>query len=100
MEKVCKKCIVFCPNCHKQFVTLGFARSYYCLKKLKFHLAFYSLIRNFALCMEKIRFDVVGLYHWDVRDHWKEYAAGAVGRQLVLQPQPENLKDPRNQGDL
>ena len=44
--------------------------------------------------MEKIRFDVVGLYHWDVRDHWKEYAAGAVGRQLVLQPQPENVKDP------
>ena len=44
--------------------------------------------------MEKIRIDVVGLYHWDVRDHWKEYAAGAVGRQLVLQPQPENVKDP------
>ena len=44
--------------------------------------------------MEKIRIDVVGLYHWDVRDRWKEYAAGAVGRQLVLQPQPENMKDP------
>ena len=44
--------------------------------------------------MEKIRFDVVGLYHWDVRDNWKEYAAGAVGKQLVLQPQPENVKDP------
>jgi hypothetical protein len=44
--------------------------------------------------MEKIRFDVVGLYHWDVRDRWKEYAAEAVGRQLVLQPQPENVKDP------
>lgn len=44
--------------------------------------------------MEKIRFDVVGLYHWDVRDHWKEYAAEAVGKQLVMQPQPENLKDP------
>lgn len=44
--------------------------------------------------MEKIRFDVVGLYHWDVRDRWKEYAAEAVGRQLVLQPQPENMKDP------
>ena len=44
--------------------------------------------------MEKIRFDVVGLYHWDVRDRWKEYAAEAVGRELVLQPQPENVKDP------
>ena len=44
--------------------------------------------------MEKIRIDVVGLYHWDVRDRWKEYAAEAVGRELVLQPQPENVKDP------
>ena len=44
--------------------------------------------------MEKIRFDVVGLYHWDLRDRWKEYAAEAVGRELVLQPQPENMKDP------
>lgn len=44
--------------------------------------------------MEKIRFDVVGLYHWDVRDRWKEYAAEAVGRHFVLQPQPENVKDP------
>ena len=44
--------------------------------------------------MEKIRFDVVGLYHWDVRDRWKEYATEAVGRELVLQPQPENVKDP------
>lgn len=44
--------------------------------------------------MEKIRFDVVGLYHWDVRDHWKEYAAEAVGKTLTLQPQPENVKDP------
>ncbi len=44
--------------------------------------------------MEKIRFDVVGLYHWDVRDRWKEYAASAVGRRLTMQPQPENLKDP------
>ena len=44
--------------------------------------------------MEKIRFDVVGLYHWDVRDRWKEYAIEAVGRELVLQPQPENVKDP------
>ena len=50
--------------------------------------------RTFAFCMEKIRFDVVGLYHWDVRDHWKEYAAGAVGKQLVMQPQPDNVKDP------
>lgn len=44
--------------------------------------------------MEKIRFDVVGLYHWDVRDRWKEYAAEAVGKQLTMQPQPENVKDP------
>ena len=44
--------------------------------------------------MEKIRFDVVGLYHWDLRDRWKEYATEAVGRELVLQPQPENMKDP------
>ena len=44
--------------------------------------------------MEKIRFDVVGLYHWDVRHCWKEYATEAVGKQLTLQPQPENMKDP------
>ncbi len=44
--------------------------------------------------MEKIRFDVVGLYHWDVRDRWKEYAAEAVGKALTLQPQPENPIDP------
>ena len=44
--------------------------------------------------MEKIKFDVVGLYHWDVRSHWKEYAAEAVGKVLTLQPQPENVKDP------
>ena len=44
--------------------------------------------------MEKIRFDVVGLYHWDLRDRWKEYATEAVGKELVLQPQPENMKDP------
>ena len=44
--------------------------------------------------MEKIWIDVVGLYHWDVRGHWKEYATEAVGKQLTLQPQPENVKDP------
>ena len=44
--------------------------------------------------MEKIRFDVVGLSHWGVRDCWKEYAAKAVGRQLTIQPQSVNLKDP------
>ncbi|MCR5242721.1 MAG: HIRAN domain-containing protein [Prevotella sp.] len=44
--------------------------------------------------MEKIRIDVVGLYHGDVRSQWKEYASKAVGKQLVLQPQPENVKDP------
>lgn len=43
--------------------------------------------------MEKIRFDVVGLFHWDVRDYWKEYATEAVGKKLTLQPQPENVKD-------
>ena len=48
----------------------------------------------FADAMEKIRFDVVGLYHWDVRDHWKEYAAGAVGKVMTMQPQPDNVKDP------
>ena len=51
-------------------------------------------LRNFVGCMEKIRFNVVGLYHWDVRDRWKEYAEGAVGKQLTMQPQPENVKDP------
>lgn len=44
--------------------------------------------------MERIRFDVVGLYHWDVRNNFKEYAAEAVGKKLTLQPQPENVKDP------
>ena len=44
--------------------------------------------------MEKIRVDVTGLTHGDLRDRWQEYAAEAVGRELVLQPQPENLKDP------
>ena len=37
---------------------------------------------------------MVGLAHLDVRDNWKEYVAEAVGKQLVLQPQPENVKDP------
>ena len=44
--------------------------------------------------MEKIRIDVVALYHLDVRKRWKEYATEAVGRQIVLQPQPENIIDP------
>ena len=44
--------------------------------------------------MEKIRIDVVGLAHWDVRDYWKEYALKAVGKRLTLQPQPENVIDP------
>lgn len=48
----------------------------------------------FVLRMERITFDVVGLAHLDVRDNWKEYVAKAVGKQLVLQPQPENVKDP------
>ena len=43
--------------------------------------------------MEKIRIDVVGLHHWDVWDCYKEYAAKAVGRQLLLQPDRENVKD-------
>jgi hypothetical protein len=42
----------------------------------------------------KIRIDVVGLSHWDVRDRWKEYAAEAVGKQLTFVPEPENVKDP------
>ena len=53
-----------------------------------------SHLRIFAFAMEIIRFDVVGLYHWDVRSHWKEYATEAVGRLLTMQPQPENVKDP------
>ncbi len=44
--------------------------------------------------MEKFRVDIVGLHHHDVRSRDREYAAKAVGRQLVLQPQPENVKDP------
>ena len=44
--------------------------------------------------MEKFRVDVVGLSHNDVRSRWKEYAAEAVGKQLIMQPQPENVKDP------
>ena len=44
--------------------------------------------------MEKIRIDVVGLAHWDVRDYWKDYALEAVGKRLTLQPQPENVIDP------
>ena len=44
--------------------------------------------------MEKIRIDVVGLAHMDVRDCWKEYAEEAVGKSLTLQPEPENIKDP------
>ena len=44
--------------------------------------------------MEKIRVDVVGMHHHAPGTHHKEYAATAVGRQLVLQPQPENVTDP------
>ena len=44
--------------------------------------------------MEKFRVDIVGLHHHDVRSRDREYAASAVGLQLVLQPQPENVKDP------
>ena len=53
-----------------------------------------KIFRIFAVGMERIRIDVVGLFHWDVRDHWKEYASGAVGKRLTLQPQPENMSDP------
>lgn len=56
--------------------------------------AVWKIFRTFADRMEKIRFNVVGLYHWDVRDHWKKYAEGAVGKVLTMQPQPENVKDP------
>lgn len=44
--------------------------------------------------MEKFRIDVVGLSHNDVRNRWREYAADAVGKQMVMQPQPENQMDP------
>lgn len=44
--------------------------------------------------MEKIRIDVVGLAHMDVRDCWREYTKDAVGKSLTLQPEPENIKDP------
>lgn len=44
--------------------------------------------------MEKFRVDVVGLSHNDVRDRWLEYVSKAVGKQLVMQPQPENVADP------
>jgi len=47
-------------------------------------LALCSHLRIFAFAMEKIRFDVVGLYHWDVRSHWKEYATKAVGKLLTM----------------
>ena len=44
--------------------------------------------------MEKIRIDVVGLAHMDVRDCWREYTKDAIGKSLTLQPEPENIKDP------
>ena len=62
-------------------------------KKTSYLLVVHSLIRTFEANMEKIRVDVVGLFHC-IRNHWKEYAAKAVGKQLVLQPQPENVADP------
>jgi len=51
-------------------------------------------IRTFVPRMEKIRVNVVGLHHNDVRDDDTHYAATAVGKKLVLQPEPENVKDP------
>ena len=54
---------------------------------------FARLFVSLQIAMEKIRIDVVGLHHWDVRDCYQEYAAKAVGKQLVLQPDPENVKD-------
>ena len=50
--------------------------------------------RSIAENMEKIWMDVVALSHNDLRTYYKEYAREAVGRELVLQPQPENVKDP------
>ena len=43
--------------------------------------------------MEKIRVDVVALQHCDVRDYWKGYATEAVGKELILQRQKENVMD-------
>lgn len=44
--------------------------------------------------MEIFRVDVIGLRHWDVENCVQEYIDGAMGRVLVLQPQPQNVKDP------
>ena len=44
--------------------------------------------------MEKIWIDVVALSHCDLKGRHEEYVRGAVGRELVLQPQLENVKDP------
>lgn len=43
--------------------------------------------------MNKLRIDIVGLSHGDVRNHWQEYVAESIGKKLTLQPQPENIID-------
>ena len=43
--------------------------------------------------MKKIRIDVVGLSHNDVRHRWEEYISKSLGRRLTLQPQPDNIVD-------
>ena len=43
--------------------------------------------------MKKIRIDVVGLSHEDVRHRWEEYIKDSIGHRLTLQPQPDNIVD-------
>ena len=43
--------------------------------------------------MNKLRIDVVGLSHGDVRNHWQEYVTESIGKKLTLQPQPDNIVD-------
>ena len=43
--------------------------------------------------MSKLKIDVVGLTHGDVRDYWREYVVESIGKKLTLQPQPDNIVD-------
>lgn len=71
---VCKKFTVFCPNCHTRLVIR-------------------QQFITFVPRMKKIRIDVVGLSHNDVRHRWEEYISKSLGRRLTLQPQPDNIVD-------
>ena len=71
---VCKKYTVFCPNCHTRLVIR-------------------QQFITFVPRMKKIRIDVVGLSHNDVRHRWEEYISKSLGRRLTLQPQPDNIVD-------